>query len=113
MAKLSSKKIKNITRGNLLSALIIASLLLNFALIVGIVLFRSSNALDESLYRSAYHNLCVKNFDANLRDRVAEYGKSALQTLDMEVDCRNGEFEPYFDQAVNDFYRDKAISPTP
>ena len=102
-----SKKAQTIFKSDMFAAVAMVSLMLNLFLVVGIVLFFSTNRLDRPAYRAAYANLCGENYNANLRNQPGYDQSPAEAKAVFNAYCRTGDFVDYFDEAVNNYLVDK------
>lgn len=94
-------------KGDVFASIAIVSLLLNLFFLVAVVMFNSTNNLDEEAYRAAYANLCDKNYEDNLADREVD-AEDTQQAADLfNAYCRTGEFTEYFDEAVSNYLTDQ------
>lgn len=94
-------------RGDVFASIAMVSLLFNLFFLIGVVMYNSTNNLDEAAYNSAYANLCDKNYSSNLAERQEEAGNSKQAKDVFNAYCRTGEFTEYFDEAVNSYLTDK------
>lgn len=99
-----TKKVKAAMRSDVIASVALVSVLLNVFFFSGVIIFSASNQLDASLYEAATTNLCNENYADNLMDEMElaiEDGRDpAVAKANFEVVCRSGEFEPYYDNAV-------------
>ena len=87
-----TKKAQGILRSNIFISLALTSILFNLFFFVGIVLFNSTNNLDESLYTAAVGNLCDENYAENLEERMEDSVNPEYEKAIFEVKCQTGEF---------------------
>jgi hypothetical protein len=103
MAKKASKKAQKITRENLILATAITSLLFNLFFISAVVIYRSTSKFDYAIYTSATAKYCddyseIKSDDSSDTPYSSEVA--------FALDCRSGQFAPYYEQAKDEYIRD-------
>lgn len=91
---------------DIMASLFIASLLLNVFFLSGVLLFNGTNKLDESVYSTAYSNLCENNYSDNLTDAIDNSKQPITAAMQHEIRCNKGGFEAYYQNAVEAYARD-------
>ncbi len=102
-----TKKIKDLIQYDVLMSVAITSLMLNIFFFSGVVLFNGTNTIDESAFRASYSNLCDKNYVENLKERMEDAKSPELAKIQFEVDCLEGDFGRYYQNAVEAYYTDR------
>lgn len=103
-----TKKMKKALQNDAIASVFIASLLLNVFFLSGVLLFASTNKLDKSVYDAAFNNLCEENYTDNLADTVEDTSDTpGLARMEHEIRCQRGDFEPYYQNAIEAYARDQ------
>lgn len=106
MAKTTKKVKKEISR-NVLIAVAITSVLLNMFFLIGLVVYSSTNKFDSALLVESTKRYC-DNYTTNMN--MVEYFSTpngiAPDEAAHSITCKQGEFFPYYSNAVNDYLRD-------
>lgn len=101
-----TKKVKSVIKSDLIGSIALVSVLINVFFFSGIVLFNATNQLDVSLYNASVKNLCIDHGEENLAAEMAAADNAGLAKANFEVECRTGEFERYYDNAVEAYLND-------
>ncbi len=101
-----TKKVRGYIKKDMLAAIAIVSLMVNVFFFSGVVLFSATNELDISLYEAAEKNLCVDNYEQNLLDEIDAADEPAAARANLEIACKSGDFERYFENAVQLYLND-------
>lgn len=107
LQKKVSKKVRAIVQSDMLVAVAITSLCINVFFLAGLVLFASSNRLDEGVYNVAVDNLCNKHYEQNMNRRAELKDDAKTAMLKFDIICNKGEFSKYYENAVEAYLNDK------
>lgn len=105
MAKMTKKTKKEINR-NVLVAVAITSILVNMFFLIGVVTYASTSKFDEALLARATSRYCDDISEIKIPDQNVVPANSIPPAVLFSIVCRNGEFAPYYDQAVQEYLRD-------
>lgn len=95
-------------QSDMLVSVAIVSVCINIFFFVGVGIYTTTNKLDESAYSVAYSNLCIENYKENAKRAVESNPENPdIALLYFEVACKEGEFSPYYEDAVEAYISDK------
>lgn len=101
-----TKKVKNIIKSDVFAAMALVSIMFNVFFFSGILLFNSTNKLDLAMHNASIDNLCVDHYEENLVEQMELSSDPALAKSLFEIRCQSGDFERYYDNAVQAFLSD-------
>ncbi len=104
-AKKLTKKAKKLMKVDIVSSVALVSVLINLFFFSGVILFNSTNRLDESLYNASVVNLCHDNYQDNLTNFMNESTNKAAAKANFEIQCRSGDFGRFYNNAVDAFLK--------
>lgn len=101
-----TKKVQKIIKSDIFASVALVSILFNIILFSAVLLYQSTNAIDLSVYNASYDKLCKDRYDDNLIDQIEESSDPAYAKALFEVKCESGDFQRYYDNAVESYLND-------
>lgn len=101
-----TKKVRAVIKSDVMGSIALVSVLINIFFFSGVVLFSATNQLDVSLYNTVAKNLCVDHYQENLLDQMTTADNPATAKANFEIKCGTGEFERYYNNAVEAYLND-------
>lgn len=86
----------------------ITSVLINMFFLIAVITYNTTNKFDESIYKKAVAEFCDQDYEnvSSADTGVFVDDVPILPSESYAIECRTAEFEPYYNQAVEDYLKD-------
>lgn len=101
------RKVHKLTETDIFTSIAVVSILLNVLFFITVIVLTSTNAFDQNVFNFVKSQYC-SNITA-VEQRAVEFGNELDAIREWEVNCVTGEFQPYFDEAVEKYDAANAV----